>query len=53
MVMYHDFHKKNVRNKIKNIYTEDWSHDAKKLSLHHRDKLHFKIIQIENSTFEL
>ncbi len=23
--------------------TEDWSNDAEKLALHHRNKLHFKI----------
>ncbi len=33
--------------------TEDWSNDAENTALHHWNKLHFKIIQILNSYFEL
>ncbi len=29
--------------------TEDWSNDAENSALHHRNKLHFQYIQIENS----
>ncbi len=33
--------------------TEDWSNDAENSALHHRNKLHFKYIKIENSYFKL
>ncbi len=33
--------------------TEDWSNDAENSALHHRNKITFKYIQIENSYFEL
>ncbi len=48
--MYHGFHKNNKKQKlfvefiiIRLCDTEDWSDDAEKSDLHHRNKLHFKI----------
>ncbi len=32
---------------------EDWSNDAENSALHHRNKLHFKMHSIENSSFKL
>jgi len=33
--------------------SEDWSNDAENSALHHRNKLLFKKIQIENSYFKI
>ncbi len=33
--------------------TEDWSNDAENSALHHKNKLHYKVIIIENSSFKL
>jgi len=33
--------------------TEDWSNDAENSALHHRNKLHFKIIKLKTVMFNL
>ncbi len=37
---------------VESCDTEDWSNDAENSALHHRNKLHFKNIQIESSHFK-
>ncbi len=44
--MYHGFHKNNKKQKLflkRLCDTEDWSDDAEKSDLHHRNKMYFKI----------